>query len=66
MKPRGTVAGRFGGFALGHLAVSLVGTALIFFLPAAGLDGAPGLAALTAGLMLLYVPAGWLFSALRG
>ena len=29
MKPRGTVSGRFGGFALGHLAVSLVGTALM-------------------------------------
>lgn len=66
MKLRGAVAGRFGMFALGHLAVSLVGTALIFLLPGAGLEGAPGLAALTAALMLLYVPAGWLAAALRG
>ena len=54
MTPRGTVRGRFGGFAAGHLAVSLLGAALIFLLPGGALDGAPGLAALTAGLMLLY------------
>ena len=66
MTPRGTVRGRFGGFAAGHLAVSLLGAALIFLLPGGALDGAPGLAALTAGLMLLYLPAGWAVSALRG
>ena len=66
MKPRGTVRGRFGGFAVGHLAVSLLGAALIFLLPGGAVDGAPGLAALTAGLMLLYLPAGWAASALRG
>ena len=71
MRQRGTVRGRFGGFAVGHLAVSLLGAALMWLGPGA-LDGLSratavealldlrGVAAAALGvlLMLLYVPAG--------
>ena len=38
MKERGTVQGRFGGFAIGHLTVSLLGFVLIW-LGQEALDG---------------------------
>ena len=61
MKERGTVQGRFGGFAIGHLTVSLLGYALLMgeaqadLLPAGESTGR----ALAVLLMLLYVPAGY-------
>ena len=72
MKERGTVRGRFGGFAIGHLTVSLLGFVLIW-LGRGALDGisratavdtlmdlrTPAAVGLAVLLMLLYVPAGY-------
>ena len=67
MKERGTVQGRFGGFAIGHLTVSLLGYALLMgeaqadLLPAGESTGR----ALAVLLMLLYVPAGYVAARAR-
>ena len=67
-EPRGTVPGRFGGFAIGHFILSLLGW--IGWLGLASLpDCARGRALFSwyvLLLMALYVPAGWVVSRLRG
>ena len=78
MKERGTVQGRFGGFAIGHLTVSLLGFVLIW-LGQEALDGisratavdvlldlrTPAAVGLAVLLMLLYVPAGYVAARAR-
>lgn len=64
MKPSGTVRGRFGGFAAGHFALSFLCLLLWFLL--AGSGEFPALPVYAAVPMLLYVPAGYAVSSLRG
>ena len=78
MKERGTVQGRFGGFAIGHLTVSLLGFVLIW-LGQEALDGisratavevlldlrTPAAVGLAVLLILLYVPAGYVAARVR-
>ncbi|WP_295633122.1 hypothetical protein [uncultured Intestinimonas sp.] len=78
MKEKGTVRGRFGGFAIGHLTVSLLGFVLMWLWRGA-LDGlsratavdilldlrTPATVGLAVLLMLLYVPAGYVAARAR-
>lgn len=63
MKPRGSVRGRFGGFAVGHLAVSFLCLVLLLFAGMSG--GSYAVPLLSAASMLLYVPAGYAVSRFR-
>ncbi len=78
MKERGTVQGRFSGFAIGHLTVSLLGFVLIW-LGQEAIDGisratavdvlldlrTPAAVGLAVLLILLYVPAGYVAARVR-
>ena len=63
MRSGGTISGRFGGFAAGHFILSALGMGGWLALArasAAGLTWFPIFPGYAAGLMLLYLPAGWL------
>lgn len=64
MTSKGSVGGRFGGFAAGHFTLSVFGFAAWMFLSGAGVSLSFPL--YVAVLMLLYVPAGWAAAWLDG